>query len=258
MRTGILFLSVGGTAWADRLLGLEPVFGVELDPRRCEVARHHHPGMEVVCGDARTVDYRRWRGRVDCLHASIPCPQWSKARRGVGVCEDHTDTVIRALDQLRCEWVFIECVWPYYQEHARMRKLMRGIGYTYSRPLPLDASDVGAPIPRPRYWAAGRADHEGQPMLPQYAEVAELPTPDPSPWELADPSSLQVADGVADRWEMECAGDGVVPLQTAVAMILLGLPVTKNLTGNGRLGDDYQESHSGTKDFTASAPKAGG
>ncbi len=105
-----------------------------------------------------------------------------------------------------------------------MRRLMRGIGYTYSRPLPLDASDVGAPIPRPRYWAAGRADHEGKPVLPFYAEVAQLPPADASPWEI-DPSGLQVAPGLADNWEMECVGDGVCPLQCAVAMKLLGLPM---------------------------------
>ncbi len=34
-----------------------------------------------------------------------------------------------------------------------------------------------------------------------------------------------MADGLADCWEMECAGDGVVPLQCAVAMKLLGLPM---------------------------------
>jgi site-specific DNA-cytosine methylase len=224
MRTGHLFAGGGGGLYADLILGHTPVFAVEWDPWRVEWLRCQFPETEVIHADARTVDFAALAGRVDCLHAGIPCPAWSSARRGVGSPPDHTETVIRAVDQCRPEWVFLECVAGYKREHGRMRGLLRGIGYTLARPLILDAAGVGAPHSRARYWALGHSDRHGEPKLPIHAKVAVLPTPDPSAWE-SDPAEICLDDGLANAHKFLAAyGDGQVPLCAAVAWKLLGGP----------------------------------
>jgi site-specific DNA-cytosine methylase len=230
MRAGHIFAGCGGALYADRILGHQSVWAVEWDDWRCDRLEDGRragwwPELEVIRGDARAVDYRALRGSVDCLAAAIPCPRWSTARRGVGDPDDHTTTVVRAVDLVRPEWVFIECVAGYVAEHGRLRRDLAGIGYTLARPLILDAAAIGAPHARARYWALGHADGDGEPMRPVHGEVAELPAPRADPWE-ADPAWLRVADGLADRGEwLEALGDGQVPLCAAAAWLLLGGPV---------------------------------
>lgn len=224
MRTLHLFAGGGGGLYADLILGHTPVAAVEWDPWRAEWLRRTFPGLAVMAGDAEKIDYSSWLGRVDCLKAGIPCPAWSPARRGMGSPPDHTETVIRAVDQCRPEWVFLECVAGYKREHNRVRGLLAGIGYTLARPLLLDAAGVGAPHARERYWALGHSDAHGESRLPVDAKVAVLPTPKPGPWE-ADPRGLRLVDGLADARNLLAAyGDGQVPLQAAAAWKILGGP----------------------------------
>jgi len=223
MITAHLFANTGGGILADLINGHCPSLAIEYDPRKCAVLRHRYPGLAVAEGDCHSMDFHEWHGRVDALHAGVPCPKWSNARHGLGDTLDLRPEVLRITGQIRPTWVFIECVTGFAVEVPDLRRRFGRIGYTLSRPLILPAAPVGAPHPRDRIWIAAHADHDGEPMVPVYAEACWLPEPDPTPWE-ADPQSLQVVDGLADRWEMECAGDGQVPLCAAVAWRMLGLP----------------------------------
>lgn len=222
MRTAHLFAGGGGGLLADFLLGHTPVLAIERDPRRCALLRDRYPGLAVAEGDVRGMDFTQWHGRVDALHAGVPCPKWSNARRGVGDPPDLTSEVLRVVAEIRPGFVFLECVPGFIAEYPHMRADFQALGFTLAAPLLLSAADVGAPHHRERVWIAGYADENGEPVVPVHAEVAVLPEPDSSPWEIG--GVLPVADGLADHWEMECAGDGQVPLQAAVAWRLLGGP----------------------------------
>ena len=216
LRAAHIFAGAGGGILGGFLVGHIPVLAAELEPERCALLRHRYPGLAVAEGDIRGMDFTAWRGRVDVVCAGIPCPKWSTARHSVGEHDDLIPDFVRVVSEMQPRWVFVECVPGFAAERRRLAVSLSRIGITLSRPLILDAAAVGAPIARERYWALGRANEEGQPMLPVHAEVAELPAPDSSPWEV-DPARLSVADGLADRWEMECAGDGQVPLQAGAS-----------------------------------------
>ncbi len=217
-----LFCGAGGGLLADFILNHIPVLAVEYDPDRCSLLRHRYPGLAIAEGDCKQMDFHQWNGKVDLLCAGIPCPKWSTARCDMGDPEDLSDEVIRISNQVQSKWVFLECVPGFKSEHARMARRFSEIGYTLSRPLLLDASSVGAPILRKRYWAVARANESCKPMRPIDAKASVLPSPDATLWEI-NPTDSAMVNGVADRWEMECAGDGQVPLQAATAMKLLGI-----------------------------------
>lgn len=223
LKTAHLFANVGGGILADLLNGHCPSLAIEYNPHKCAVLRHRYPGLAVAEGDCHQMDFHAWRGRVDALHAGVPCPKWSKARHGLGETLDLLPEVTRITSHIRPKWVFLECVEGFSKEIVRISDDFVRIGYTVARPLILSAASVGAPHHRKRCWIAAHADDYGEPVVPVYAETCWLPEPDPTPWE-ADAESLQVVDGMADRWEMECAGDGQVPLCAAVAWRMLGLP----------------------------------
>lgn len=232
MRTAGLFAAMGGSLYGDLILGHDPVLAVEWDINRCNVLEQRQrdgwfPNLHVVYADAWTWSATEWQGRVDLLHASIPCPKWSSARRGAGSPADLWEPTRRIIDEIRPEWVMLECVPGFTAEHPRARADLRAIGYTLSRPLILDAAALGAPHPRERYWALGHADDQGEPVLPFDDEVAELPAPVAGDWWEADPRNIRVDDGLADRSKRFAAvGDGVVPLCKAAAYIMLGGPLT--------------------------------
>lgn len=223
MITAHLFANTGGGILADLLNGHHPSLAIEYDPHKCAVLRHRYPRLAVAEGDCHRMDFHEWHGRVDALHAGIPCPKWSKARRGVGSPPDLTPEVLRIIREVGPRFVFLECVAGYAAETVLLKAALRDIQYSMARPLILSSASVGAPHHRERIWIAAHADDHGKPVVPIHAEALWMPEPDPSPWE-ADPASLQMADGVADRWEMECAGDGQVPLCAATAWRMLGLP----------------------------------
>ena len=215
MRTAHLFAGVGGGILGDLILGHQPVLACEFDPWRCNKLREWFPGTEVVEADVRTIDFRPWNGKVDCLKAGIPCPNWSSARRGMGAPIDYTDETLRIIGEIEPEWVFFECVRNYQREHARLRLALEGLGYTLARPLILDAASLGAGHSRERYWALGHSNKNGKSSLPQYAEMELLPKVQKSPWE-RKPKNLCLPDGLADaRAWVQALGDGQVPLCAA-------------------------------------------
>ena len=207
---------------ADFINGHYPALAIEFDPRKCAVLRDRYPSLAVAEGDCHGMDFRQWHGRVAALHAGVPCPRWSTARRGVGTPPDLSDEVVRIASEIGARYVFLECVPGFAKEDSILRAKFRRIGIALSRPLILDAASVGAPHPRKRCWYAGYAYNQGESVVPIYDEAPRLPPPDSSPWEVAP--ILPLADGVANYWEMECAGDGQVPLCAAVAWRMLGLP----------------------------------
>ena len=229
MKTMHLFAGAGGGLLGDLILGHTPIVAVEWNEKRAENLRKRakegwFPGLSVVCCDIRTFDGSRWAGEVDMVHAGIPCPRWSKARRGVGDPADYWPEVARIAKTARPRALFIESVKGIHVEHERFENDLWEIGYTLCPAIITNAASVGAPHSRERYWAFAYANENGQPVCAQHDEAPVLPTIEDCGWWETDPRFLRVDDGVADRvdrYGLEAAGDGQVPLQMAVAWRLL-------------------------------------
>ena len=102
LKTGHLFAGSGGGLLADLILGHDPIEAVEWNERNCNDLRakspEWFPNLRVQCADMREFDGTDWQGRVDILHAGVPCPRWSTARRGQGETYDGwPDTYLKSL-----------------------------------------------------------------------------------------------------------------------------------------------------------------
>lgn len=227
MRSLHIFHGGAGGLLADLILGHEPVCAVDNDAQRCDHLRVRasegwFPRLEVVCADVATWDASPWKGRVDLVHAGIPCPRWSSARRGRGNPPDHWPNVRRIINEVRPRYIFLECVAAYKRDHQRTADELEYDGWKLSPPLITSATGLGAPFARDRYWALGRPHGDSQPGLSEYAEVAVMSSSDAGVWWEADPRVLRVDDGMAN-WvdRFSAIGDGQVPLQAAAAFLQL-------------------------------------
>lgn len=165
MRTAHLFAGAGGGILADLILGHEPVVAVEWDAYACQVLRERFPGLRVIEGDVRDVDFARELAGIDALCAGFPCQDISAAGRGAGIKGERSGLyreVMRAIDAVRPGWVFLENS-PLIRTRGRHIVIADLVarGYTW-RDGQLAAADVGAAHIRNRWWClARRADADG-------------------------------------------------------------------------------------------------
>ena len=111
MRTAHLFAGAGGGILADLILGHTPVVAVEWDAYACAVLRERFPGLRVIEGDVRSVDFAQELAGVDALCAGFHCQDISAAGKGAGIGGERSGLyreVIRAIDAIRPAWVFLE------------------------------------------------------------------------------------------------------------------------------------------------------
>lgn len=263
MRTAHLFAGAGGGILADLILGHEPVVAVEWDAYACQVLRERFPGLRVIEGDVRSVDFARELAGVDAICAGFPCQDISAAGKGAGIDGERSGLyreVMRAIDAVRPPWVFLENS-PLIRTRGRHIVIADLVARGYSwRDGQLAASDVGAMHARNRWWClAANADGLRQ-LQPQGGKQDErgwschgasptsadacgegLSAPRAQPfgadgpevrgafaecdWRAAGPAMVRGLHGVAHRTHrIKALGNGQVPLQAAYAWIALGGP----------------------------------
>jgi len=260
MRTGHLFAGAGGGILADLILGHQPIVAVEWDPYACAVLRERFPGLRVIEGDVRSVDFARELAGIDAICSGFPCQDISAAGKGAGITGERSGLyreVMRAIDAVRPAWVFLE-------NSPRIRTRGRNVvigdlvarGYSWRDGI-LGAADVGAPHQRDRWWClarsadanrvrepqpqrceqdergwAGHLDKEVADANGKRLEIKQHRTPGQQPppirgrdWWAAEPGMGRMAYGVANRTHrIKCLGNGQVPLCAALAWRLLGGP----------------------------------
>lgn len=132
------------------------VAGVEMDPKVAAHYRTVYPGSEMLCASVVDVDYTRWAGEVDYLHASPPCTRASVANSQGG--ESDLDmtlalAVVRAVREIKPHYVTVENV-QQYERFAAFQALvdgLRGMGYSVDWRT-YNAADHGVPQTRRRLY----------------------------------------------------------------------------------------------------------
>lgn len=167
MRIGYLCAGIGCNILADVANGHTPVFACDIEPFPCEVLRQRapvwFPGLEVIEGDLRSVDFARFQGRVDCLSFGFPCQDLSGIGSGLGLDGARSGIAfdcLRILGLLRCEYAFIENVSDLIDGGLdRLLCELAAMGYD-ARWATLSAAATGASHGRDRVWILAHAVQE--------------------------------------------------------------------------------------------------
>jgi len=208
---------------ASRLLGWTTVCAVEYDAfcRERLFARQRDGVLETfpIWDDVRTFNGRPWRGTVDLVSGGFPCQAFSTAARGRNNAPDLWPEMLRIVREVQPRFVFGENVQKYPIERAAQH--LTEAGYE-ARFMQLSAADLGAPIRRARWWVAGFAHDQGEPVGAEHAKMAELPCARPSVWDKLPGDGIRVSNGLASRvGRLRAAGNGQVPAVAAAAWRLL-------------------------------------
>jgi DNA (cytosine-5)-methyltransferase 1 len=159
----------GGQALGLERAGFEPVALVELDGPCCETLRMNRSQWNVIEGDIRAFDGRKYEG-VDLLAGGVPCPPFSKAGKQLGG-DDERDLfpeALRLVKEMKPRAVLLENVRgfldPKFSNYRRnlTRKLSR-LGYSTCIEL-ISASDFGVSQLRPRAIIVAVMKDECQPF----------------------------------------------------------------------------------------------
>lgn len=177
MKIGTLFTGAGGADIGAIQVGLTPAWGIEYDADIANAARlnlgDHIKTMNVL--DANPANF----ARVDVLHASPPCPNFSAAK--VNAEETALDIALAAkiaefISVLKPRFFTLENVRDY--AHSKSLKIiiaaLHGCGYAVNSWV-LNSADYGVPQTRKRLIVVARRDGI-KPSKPEPTHT-EAPTP---------------------------------------------------------------------------------
>ena len=145
----------GGQALGLEMAGFSHLALVEIEPPACATLRLNRPKWNVIEGDVRAFDGRKYKG-VDLIAGGVPCPPFSKAGKQLGA-DDERDLfpeAIRLVDECRPNAVMLENVRGlldavFVDYRNKVEQQLKKLGYVTSWKL-LNASDYGVSQLRPR------------------------------------------------------------------------------------------------------------
>lgn len=191
---GFSLFSGGGLVEAGVKDKVQFIGGVEFDPRIALWHTRAH-GTPIEAADVAKVDYRRWAGEVDYLHASPVCKQFSVANAGrAEIASDlaSAKATARAIREIRPSVVTIENV-PQYRDSASLRVILDELtaqGFRYDMGV-YDAAEYGTPQHRARLIVRAVKGDAPLPLPQKQASVGweraleglDLPEDTLAPWQ---------------------------------------------------------------------------
>lgn len=164
MTHGSLFSGIGGFDLAAEWAGWQNLFNCEIDPFCQTVLKHHFPDAEQFT-DIRTVDFARYKDRLDVLTGGFPCQPFSTSGKRKGTEDDRYlwPEMLGVIRIVRPRWVVGENVYGIvsWSDGLVFKQVcidLEAEGYEV-QPYVLPACSVGAPHRRYRTWfVAHRTD----------------------------------------------------------------------------------------------------
>lgn len=151
----------GGQALGLENAGFTHALAAEIDSMACETLRKNRPDWHVFEGDARDLDGRPYRGKVDLFAGGVPCPPFSIAGKQLGA-DDERDlfpTALRLIREIDPKAIMLENVKglaserfsPYRKE---IISALSEMGFRTAWKI-IYAADYGVPQLRPRFIFVG-------------------------------------------------------------------------------------------------------
>jgi DNA (cytosine-5)-methyltransferase 1 len=152
-----LFSGGGGADIGLDEAGLNVKWGLEHDEEIAQVARDN--GLNIHTADVTEVD-PSWYERVDVLHASPPCPNFSVAKTGGEETDEDVslaEATVRFADEIEPELFTLENVWGYRKSRSwkLIREHLQRNGYDWNA-WKINAANYGVPQTRKRMIVAAR------------------------------------------------------------------------------------------------------
>jgi len=152
-----LFSGGGGADIGLSGAGLDVKWGLEHDEEIAQVARDN--GLDIHTADVTEVD-PSWYERVDVLHASPPCPNFSVAKTGAEETDEDVslaEATVRFADEIEPQLFTLENVWGYRKSQSwkLIREHLQRSGYDWNA-WKLNCADYGVPQTRKRMIVAAR------------------------------------------------------------------------------------------------------
>lgn len=80
-----LFAGAGGTALGFENAGIKHILLNEIDKDCIATLKHNFPkGTNIIHADVHSVDFSKWKGKVDIVQAGFPCQAFSYAGKSMG------------------------------------------------------------------------------------------------------------------------------------------------------------------------------
>ena len=146
----------GGQALGLEEAGFDHIALVEIEPLACKTLLANRPEWNVVQGDLRRFNAKRYNGKVDLLAGGVPCPPFSIAGKQLGQMDDRDlfPEAIRLVRECNPKAVLLENVRglldPKFEEYRKeIIREFESLGYITDWRL-LNSSDFGVSQLRPR------------------------------------------------------------------------------------------------------------
>jgi DNA (cytosine-5)-methyltransferase 1 len=152
-----LFSGGGGADIGLSGAGFDVQWGLEHDEEIAQVARDN--GLNIHTADVTEVD-PSWYERVDVLHASPPCPNFSVAKTGGEETDEDVslaEATVRFADEIEPQLFTLENVWGYRKSRSwkLIREHLQRSGYDWNA-WKINAANYGIPQTRKRMIVAAR------------------------------------------------------------------------------------------------------
>ncbi|TGM87899.1 DNA cytosine methyltransferase [Leptospira licerasiae] len=157
-----LFSGAGGGILGSKLLGIETVCAVEIEPYNIAVLiQRQNDGILPIFpiwDDIRTFNGRPWRGIIELVSGGFPCEDISIAGKGAGISGNRSglwNEMFRIIREVRPAYIFLENS-PMLVRRGLgvVLRDLASVGFNAEWGV-LGANDTGAPHYRKRIWILG-------------------------------------------------------------------------------------------------------
>ena len=146
----------GGQAIGLEEAGFDHIALVEIEPLACETLRTNRPEWNVVEGDLRNFDSKKFKGKVDLLAGGVPCPPFSIAGKQLGQFDERDlfPEALRIVKECNPKAILLENVRglldpKFFDYRTDIIGELEKLGYKCDWKL-LNSSDYGVSQLRPR------------------------------------------------------------------------------------------------------------
>lgn len=171
-----LFAGAGGLSFGFHDAGIKSIYAVECDKHAAKTFELNFPDAKVSCADVRTIDFSRYRGKVDIVCGGPPCQPFSSGglRNSADDTRDMIPTFIEAVRSIAPQAFLMENVngLTVGERRAYLDSVLdqlRGLGYNITWQV-VNAAEYGVPQIRKRLIIIGVRE-----------EIFEFPTPTHGP-----------------------------------------------------------------------------